>query len=147
MHKCIQLSPFSYLYNEQGYNSNLKNGEYKPTTSTLPFSAAIIRALRPDWSTSSTDALWARSSWTQSMWPANAAAWRGVLINRDSRFVLHCFTDSSENNANDEHKQQIRNISIVRTILSFPSQISNDFKQLGSRCIFKLVPLKFSNVS
>lgn len=39
-----------------------KNGECIPTTSTLPFSAAIQRALRPDWSTSFTDALWDKSN-------------------------------------------------------------------------------------
>lgn len=58
-----------------------------PRAPTRPFSAAIISAVRPNWSTASTGASWERSSWTQSTWPEKAAAWRGVL--KDERGRAH----------------------------------------------------------
>lgn len=52
---------------------------FAPTTAALPLSAAIISGVRPDWSAASTGASWDSSSFTQSTWPENAAAWNGVL--------------------------------------------------------------------
>lgn len=52
---------------------------FTPTTAALPLSAAIISGVRPDWSAASTGASWDSSSFTQSTWPENAAAWNGVL--------------------------------------------------------------------
>lgn len=67
-----------------------------PRAPTLPFSAAIISEVRPDWSAASTGASWDRTSWRQSTWPENAAAWRGVLQEKERKHTLtHRFVQLS----------------------------------------------------